>query len=683
MLIFLQSAAHILGQWFVHAAGWVYHLFHAKWTIIGGAVSVGAALTKILPPVTTKYQAWSDYRLLKRRVGADLYTREDLIRATEYYVEPECQSVDPAGQEDFRRVVTVRSPAHRALRDLLGPTSAERFLILLADSGMGKSTLLMNFYAQYGRRKRGEHKIVLVPLGHHQADELITKVCDKSSTILFLDAFDEDTKAIHDYKERIATLVELSKDFSRVLMSCRTQFFATDAEIPQETGLLKIGTVRAGQSRAYTFSKLYLSPFSESQIDRYIRKRFAFWQRERRKRAHELIAQAPDLTMRPMLLSHIPDLIDQHFFIGNAASLYKAMTEAWFIRERPLVEPEPLYRFSIALALDLYAQREQRGSEKIAPHEALALAHQLNIPLESWQMRGRSLVNRDSDGKLKFSHRSLMEYFFIVGFLENPSAYPKVPWTDQMKRFWWDMISTRHNGRTLDAESSQSSDLWRDFHNARLHGDLSDFARLGVHSFYISGYGILHSSKASAKLWVPPLLLEKVVIPLGYRQQRRMQCVADFALGLLWDTQVHEAPNEATAQSIVREIADYRWRLPSKYEAAALLAERDPAFRMDYYPSELFDQWADVIWVVDEDGSLLRLQYGASDEKDALYPSDSYLIPLKRRESNESSSAYARELVDYFSAESGDSPLALASVRLVSDIIPMLMHQLYEPVMEQ
>jgi hypothetical protein len=188
------------------AAGWAFQLLHSKWTIITGAVSFGAALTKLLPWVATKYKAWSDYRLLKRRVGADLYTREDLIRATEYYVEADCQATDPAGQEDFRRVAPMRSPAHRTLRNLLDPSSEQRFLILLADSGMGKTTLLMNLYARYGREKRGDYKIVLVPLGHAKTDEIIAAVRDKSNTVLFLDAFDEDTKAIHNSKDRIAAL---------------------------------------------------------------------------------------------------------------------------------------------------------------------------------------------------------------------------------------------------------------------------------------------------------------------------------------------------------------------------------------------------------------------------------------------------------------------------------------------
>jgi hypothetical protein len=630
MVIANPSAAHTVSQWFVQAGGWVLHLLQSRWTIFAGAVSVGASLTKVVPWIATKYEAWSDYRLLKRRVGADLYTREDLIRATEYYVEPDCQPTDPAGQEDFRRIAPMRSPAHRTVRNLLDPSSEQRFLILLADSGMGKTTLLMNLYARYGRKKGGAYKIVLIPLGHPKADDLITAVRDKSNTILFLDAFDEDTKAIHDYKARIATLVELSKDFSRVLMTCRTQFFETDAEIPQETGLLRIGAVRAGQSRTYTFSKLYLSPFSEAQVDRYVRKRFPFWRRKQRKRAREIVAEAPDLTMRPMLLSHIPDLITRNFAAGNAASLYQAMTEAWFLREKGLVDPEALRRFSIALARDIYTQRERRGAEKVSPAEVLTLAQELHIPLESWQMRGRSLLNRDGDGKLKFSHRSLMEYFFLVGFLEDPATCPKVPWTDQMKRFWWDMLATRYYQNHSDPEHAG---LVRDFYNARTFGDPSNLATLGLRAFVTEyGYGHLHATAPPQEEnkpipYIGPLQLEKICLRAPFRLSAKKllstgylpglsnlmrpssRCVVDLALGLLWPASLFEV-RRIDLESL--ELGG--WRIPSLFEAASLRPSRDPVCGDSRYPRDLFDDWQDLIWVRDVSGNLRLFDCTSADQ---------------------------------------------------------------------
>ena len=221
------------GHFFHSILSGIEHFLKSKWGVITGTVSAIAAIAKAWPSISDKYEKFRDYRTLRQRVGADLYTRQDLIRATEFYVEPDCQVTDPAGQEDYRGIAPLRTPAHKALANLLDPASDQRFLILLADSGMGKTTLLMNFYARYGRRKNYS----LVPLGRSDADDLIAKVRHKSDTILLLDAFDEDTKAVKDHKERLVTLVNLTKDFSRVVMTCRTQFFETDAEIPRETGI--------------------------------------------------------------------------------------------------------------------------------------------------------------------------------------------------------------------------------------------------------------------------------------------------------------------------------------------------------------------------------------------------------------------------------------------------------------
>jgi hypothetical protein len=64
-------------------------------------------------------------------------------------------------------------------------------------------------------------------------------------------------------------------------------------------------------------------------------------------------------------------------------------------------------------------------------------------------------------------------------------------------------------------------------------------------------------------------------------------------------------------------------------KADTLLPEKDPAFTMGHYPRELFDQWAEIIWTVDDDGSLLLLCYSPSAEKRALHPYDPSSMFLK------------------------------------------------------
>jgi hypothetical protein len=106
--------------------------------------------------------------------------------------------------------------------------------------------------------------------------------------VLFLDALDEDTKAIEDNRIRLLELVRQTSEFRHILITCRTQFSPKDEEIPTETGLLKVVPVAPGESRGHYFYKLYLSPFSDRQVNDFISKRFTVRRARDRKKLRGL-----------------------------------------------------------------------------------------------------------------------------------------------------------------------------------------------------------------------------------------------------------------------------------------------------------------------------------------------------------------------------------------------------------
>ena len=117
--------------------------------------------------------------------------------------------------------------------------------MLLADSGTGKTSFVLNYYSHNARRpKRKRHNLALVPLGSNDADELIQNSVAPEDTVIFLDALDEDVKAIEDHHGRIIELMEMCRNFKRVIVTCRTQFFPKDEEIPVETGIARLGPAR-------------------------------------------------------------------------------------------------------------------------------------------------------------------------------------------------------------------------------------------------------------------------------------------------------------------------------------------------------------------------------------------------------------------------------------------------------
>src|SRR5690606_23496512 len=140
-------------------------------------------------------------------------------------------------------------------------------------------------------------------------------------------------EAIKGHRERLFNLMEQCKKFKKVIITCRTQFFPKAEEIPVETGIIKFGPQKAGDKGVYEFWKLYLSPFDDDDVKNYLKKKYPLWKYSERKKALEIAIKIPNLSVRPMLLAYIPDILDSKKDIRLAYQLYEAMVEAWLERE--------------------------------------------------------------------------------------------------------------------------------------------------------------------------------------------------------------------------------------------------------------------------------------------------------------------------------------------------------------
>jgi uncharacterized protein YjbI with pentapeptide repeats len=411
-------------------------------TIIGIVIGfTGAVLQGYIP----LFHQWRSERLLTKSFGSELFTPEVIANSTRYYVRPDCSNVDPSREAEIRNVVATKEKLFSIIDQFLASDSIYRHMIILADSGMGKTSALLNYYAYNQQRRASKrYRIALIPLGIPDADERVAKIENHADTILFLDAFDEDTGAIIDHVERLRDLIDLCRDFKRIIITSRTQFFPRDAEIPEETGIIRVGPRKAGEKGVYTFQKLYLSPLSDHQVTQYLRKRYPIWQWWSRQKARKIVAQVPNLSVRPMLLSYIPDLITKQGGIRYAYELYENLIDAWLMRESAFVEPQNLRRFSELLAVNLYVNREKRGAERIPRDELKPLADKWHVRLDDWQLAGRSLLNRDAEGNFKFAHRSIMEYLFLRCDVSTVEIEWKdvVP-TDQMANFIKEIVAGR------------------------------------------------------------------------------------------------------------------------------------------------------------------------------------------------------------------------------------------------
>jgi hypothetical protein len=418
---------------------WVFTLI----MVIGA--SLIPFLTSSITPFTRLLAFISEARnrqILMARISQGSYDKETILQSTQFYISPKCSNIDPAQEEEVRQaLMATRESLFEKIDYFIDQGSSKRHLLILADSGTGKTSFVLNYYAyNLRRRKRKASNLFLVYLGFKDADKRLREHENKNETIVLLDALDEDTKASTNHRMRIRELMDICRDYRRVIITCRTQFFPSDEEIPVETGVAYLGPRKAGEKGVYEFWKLYLSPFDDNDINMYLKRRFPLWQQSERNKARELAFQVKALSARPMLLAHITDVVKSNISIRQTYQLYQLMVNAWLERESTWVKMSDLKEYSELLSVNLYIFREHRGMERI-PHDELAnLAYDWGIDLSQWQLSGRSLLNRDAQGNYKFAHRSIMEFLFVNRVIQGDNNCSGIILSDQMKSFLIEQI---------------------------------------------------------------------------------------------------------------------------------------------------------------------------------------------------------------------------------------------------
>ncbi len=273
---------------------------------------------------------------------------------------------------------------------------------------------MINFFLRYAKKWWKRYKIQLLPLGHPKTDDAIDKIDEQEKTILLLDELDDDANAIIDYRERLTKIIAKTIDFQTIIISSRTQFFPSHVHEPAKTGILKHG----GEKGEYEFKKLYVAPFDYDDVKRFTRKKYRFYQRRQRRKAKAIVDRCPHLMVRPMLLAYIESLMEEEKNYEYAHEIYEAMVRRWIKRER-VKNKEDLRRFSEAIAVDMYRKQKERKGLFVEADEIEKFADRHGIRMKEFELKGQSLLNRDVDGRFKFAHKSILEYFLALQMLDN------------------------------------------------------------------------------------------------------------------------------------------------------------------------------------------------------------------------------------------------------------------------
>ncbi|MFD0750460.1 NACHT domain-containing protein [Mucilaginibacter calamicampi] len=417
---------------------------------------------------------------INKLVSKDLhpdFTYAEIKKYTRYYIPQYFQNITPSEGEELGKIHAAAARSKlmpEFLKKGLLDHSPVKYFIILADTGMGKTAFLLNLYRKYKLRRNRfnevKYNIFLFPLGSQTSLDRITKIPDKNNTILLLDAFDEDIKAIRDYKSRMVEILDVVKDFRKVVFTCRTQFFPHKDEEPTDTN-----DITFGENIQHKIQKLYLSAFDNRDITKYLFKKYGL-NIFKFLRAYSLIKKSPSLMFRPMLLTYVDDLLAGQHVYRFSYEMYEVLIDKWINREaqKPAIlnrhsnfnYSDALRQFSNSLAINLYRERDKRQGYYISIEDLRELSRKI-LDFEFLSIddkTGRSLLNRNSNGQFKFSHKSILEYFLAAEVFDNPRFLKDFDFRgmDATYKFYTEMqanLLTKLGGKFFLGNSDRSQNL--------------------------------------------------------------------------------------------------------------------------------------------------------------------------------------------------------------------------------
>lgn len=428
-------------------------------------ILVGLVLFATVYKLLKLWWKYKNNKYLNKNVGLN-YSRNDVFNATNIFIPTRYQETTPSDDDEpgqtvnsYKNLKLIKYFVNEVFNE---SKIASKYFMILADTGMGKTTFLINLMIKYKNRDvlpwALVHPIKLIALGSPNWISEVSNIENKENTILLLDALDEDEEAGRNYEKRKSELINTTKRFKTVIVTCRTQFFPSQIEEPKTTDDFSYG-----ETGFHDFEVLYISPFNNKEAFSYIGYKYPvykFWLLRKRFQAIKLFKGFRFLLMRPMLLSHIDDLIGLKAVYEYSYQLYSALIKKWIEREsrkygiiKKYGSKEKyeklLNRFSQKLAYYLFINRDGRRGYSIFKDEPFEFEGFTLKDMEDDYLRfvdhekkSKSLLNRTSDGFYKFSHRSIFE-FFVAKELIEIGVYQeenKFVGNDAAKTFYFELL---------------------------------------------------------------------------------------------------------------------------------------------------------------------------------------------------------------------------------------------------
>lgn len=430
-------------------------------------VSILAILGSVFTAIGFAWGVWKKLinpNIQFKKYVNSVYTQERLIEVLKYYIHTRAQDMDPCEQEEIKEnngKFFSQGLIRFFISEAFSKNSAGKFYLVLADSGMGKTTFLLRLYRECLRKFNSPRKpsVKLIPLTDPNCIINLQKIENPESTILLLDAFDENNEAINDCNAFFEKLVKATASFSKVVITCRTQFFPSRKEEPAITSFIQVGR----HNKRTEIVKKYLSPFSDDEVKRYLKKRFRFNLRLQKK-AYRIVCKVPNIMARPLILNWINFLCDSNEKYQYSYQIYDTIITKWIEREDLGHSEGSLFELSRSIA-DYMLRNE---TTTIPAKKVEEIASQKKVNLEPIIAKSRSLLNRNGRGEYKFAHRSFLEYFIVFSIFEKMRMPDKTEFLYSLsgtKRFLLEILlsSVEETDCTKILEVEQSLEKYKQY----------------------------------------------------------------------------------------------------------------------------------------------------------------------------------------------------------------------------
>lgn len=369
------------------------------------------------------------------------------------YIETQFLSTPPHEFDEPNKATTAttREPMDKFCDRIFKDNNPnERVYMVLAGSGMGKTTFMVNVFCHYVKqnmtRKGMNLDIRLLRLDDEKVLDDIKKISEDGSikpekTILLLDALDENRYASGNFVEFKQKLEDAMEPFGLVMITCRDQFFDNEKSIPSSTSWVSV----TKDKNLISYNKIYISPFSDEDIKKYLALKYK--NKRKRKQASQIAEKCKDLMARPLLLSYMDDLLDGNFEFKTIYEIYRVLIDKWLQREVNKIQSEEarseqkkmLYHFSVRIARTIYENWKDIKSMLLSPEQMEDFMTRFNYSKVPYELKRRSLINRNVSGYYKFAHKSFLEFFLAQEYFHNPTSNFEFEGMDMARRFYEEM----------------------------------------------------------------------------------------------------------------------------------------------------------------------------------------------------------------------------------------------------